>query len=89
MTSAETDFIWYIERVAEFNWRSSGPPILLVASVSCPYTDFVASSSVDLLRDQRHNIPHEFVQIEGHDKSRPRHFPCMPKTLSPFAQIWR
>src|SRR5467141_2942844 len=54
----------YIVRVAEFNGRSSRPPILLFlysfslrcgsGSVPCP----------DFLLRQFHQVPHEFVEIE-------------------------
>jgi hypothetical protein len=63
----------YIERVAEFHWRSSGPPIPRVVSVSFLYLGFVSVSSADFLLGQRHQIPHEFVQIERQDRPRPRH----------------
>ena len=77
----------YLERVAEFDWRSSGPPFLPVASVSVLSADFVSSSCADLLRDQRHDIPHELVQIERQDRPRPCHLQRMPKTLFGFVEL--
>ena len=44
----------YLERVAEFPWRSSGPPFLPVGSVSFLYSGFVPVSSADPLLGQRH-----------------------------------
>src|SRR2546428_13043658 len=46
--------IKYLERVAEFHWRSSGPPFLPVGSVSFLYSGFVPASSADPLLGQRH-----------------------------------
>jgi len=44
----------YIERVAEFHWRSSRPPFLPVGSVSILYSGFVPASAADPLLGQRH-----------------------------------
>ena len=54
----------YIERVAEFNRRSSRSPILHFPS-SCSF--HFGSDSVpclDFLFGQCYQVPHEFVQIE-------------------------
>jgi adenine-specific DNA-methyltransferase len=47
-------YLAYLERVAEFPWRSSGPPFLPVGSVSFLYSGFVPASSADPLLGQRH-----------------------------------
>jgi hypothetical protein len=39
----------YLERVAEFNWRSRRPPILPLASVSALSSDSFVFSSSDFL----------------------------------------
>src|SRR5262245_58035637 len=77
----------YIERVAEFCWRSSKPPLLLVASVSCLFVGSVSSASADPLLGPLHEIPHEFVQIERKDSPRPRHLQRMPKPLLRFVEL--
>src|SRR6266850_2767269 len=74
----------YLERVAAFNWRSRRPPILPLASVSALSSDSFVCSSSDGLGDQRHNLPHACVQIEGQARPRPCHLPRVPKTVLGF-----
>ena len=77
----------YLERVAEFYWRSSKPPFLLVASVSFLYAGSVPSASANPLLGQLHEIPHELVQIEREDRPRPCHLQGVPKTLLRFVEL--
>src|SRR5215813_7075087 len=76
-----TEILVYIERVAEFHWRSSGPPLLPATSVSVFCMGFGPASCSALLRGERYQILHEFVQIEGQDRPRTRHLQRWPKTF--------
>src|SRR6266446_600207 len=77
----------YIERVAEFNGRSPRPPILLCL---CSSPLRFASNSVpcsDFLLGQFHQVPHQFVQIERHDRPRPCHLQRLPQTFLRFVEF--